>query len=185
MSMPMADLLLHPIRLRIVTAMTSGNQTPKELAQTLQDIPQTTLYRQINILIDGGFLQVVDEIPQRGTVERVLGLNVSPSLNQKDLAGLSKEEYQQTFMIIMTSLLQEAINSLSNLPADEEIDLLGAGYQFNQIQLNLSDEEYQRLNHEISALMLSAAQNKPADTRRRRIFSYLFVPVIPADQEIE
>ena len=173
----MTDLLLHPIRLRIVTAMTGDLVTAKDLANALPDIPQTTLYRHINILVEGGLIEVVDEIPQRGTVERVLGFKTPPSLTRDDLTGLSKEEYRQTFTLILTTILQQAMNSLDNLPADQEIDLLGIGYQFSQMQLNLTQDEYSKLNNDILELMLDAAQKKPADDRRKRIFTYLFIPL--------
>lgn len=174
----MNDLLLHPIRIRIVSAISADRVTAKDLAKALPDIPQTTLYRHINVLVDGGLLQVVDKIPQRGTVERVFGFKVPPSLSQEDLTGLSKEEYQQAFTIILTTLLQEATNSLNNLPDEEEIDLLGAGYQFSQIQLNLNDDEYENFNKDIFNLMMKAAKNKPSDERKRRMFSYIFIPLI-------
>ena len=181
----MNDLLLHPIRLRIVSAMTSGKTTAKDLAKALPDIPQTTLYRHIKVLVDGGLLQVVKEIPQRGTVERVFGFRVPPSLSPEDLKGLGKEEYQQTFSVILTTLLQEAINSLNNLPDDDEIDLLGEGYQFNQMHLNLTDDEYMELNNQILALMLEAGKKESSDKRKRRIFTYLFIPVIDSPESAE
>ena len=174
----MNDLLLHPIRLRIVSAITSGRVTAKDMTKALPDIPQTTLYRHINVLVDGGVLQVVDEIPQRGTMERVFGFKVPPSLSREDLTGLSKDEYQQTFTLILTSLLQEATNSLNNIPDEEEIDLLGAGYQFSQAQFNLNDEEFEKFNKDILNLMMAASKNKPSGERKRRIFSYLFIPLI-------
>jgi DNA-binding transcriptional ArsR family regulator len=174
----MSDLLLHPIRMRIVSAITGDRVTAKDLAKALPDIPQTTLYRHINILVDGGLLEVVDEIPQRGTVERVFGFKIPPSLSREDLKGLSKEEYQQVFTMIITSLLQEAINALENIPDDGEIDLLGEGYQFSQVQLHLNDEEFEKFNHDILSLMMKARENKPADDRKRRLFSYIFIPII-------
>lgn len=176
----MSELLLHPIRLRIISAMTGDRVTAKELAKALPDVPQTTLYRHINALVDGEVLQVVDEIPQRGTVERVFGFKVPPSLSPEDLRGLSKAEYQQTFTLILSALMQEAMNSLNNLPDDEEIDLLGAGYQFSQVQLNLDDEDYEKLNRDILELMMAAMRKKPSEDTRRRIFSYMFIPVIDA-----
>ena len=178
MSTSMNDLLLHPIRIRIVTAITGDRVTAKDLAKALPDIPQTTLYRHINYLVEGGLLKVVDEIPQRGTVEKVYAFKSPPSLSREDLKGLSREEYQNAFTVIMTSLLHTAINSLNNLPNNAEIDLLGLGYQFSQIQLNLNDIEYETLNTNILNLMLEAAQNKPSSERKSRIFSYLFIPVI-------
>jgi DNA-binding transcriptional ArsR family regulator len=178
MSSTRFDLLVHPIRIRIITAISADRVTAKDLAKALPDIPQTTLYRHINILVDGGILQVVEEIPQRGTVERVFGFKTPPSLTQEDLIGLSKEEYQQAFTLIMSTLLNDAISYINSVPDEEEIDLLGAGFDFNKIQLNLSDEEYKIVNKKILDIAMAAAVNKPTEDRKRRIFSYLFIPVV-------
>lgn len=174
------ELILHPIRLRIITAISNNQVTTQDLKEELPEIPQTTLYRHINILLEGGLLEIVDEIPQRGTIERVLGFKTSPSLTKEDLTGLSIEEYQQTFSLILFNLMQEAMNSLNNLPEGKGIDLLSAGYQFSEIRLNLSAEEYEKLNQEILKLMMTAAQNKPSSNRIQRIFSYIFIPLIDA-----
>ena len=174
------ELILHPVRLRIITAISNNQVTASDLKEVLREIPQTTLYRHINILLEGGLLEVVDEIPQRGTVERVLGFKTYPSLTKEDLTGLSIEEYQQTFSLILFNLMQEAMNSLNNFPEGEEIDLLSVGYQFSEIRLNLSDAEYKTLNQEFLKLMMTAAQNKPSSDRIQRIFSYFFIPLIDA-----
>lgn len=171
------ELFLHPIRLQIITALTGNNASAKELAKGLPDVPLTTLYRHINILIEGGILEVVEEIPQRGTVERILGFKTPPSLTPEDLRGLSKETYQQAFTVILSTLMNDAMSYLENIPDNEEIDLLAAGFNFNKVQLNLSDTEYQELNQKILDLMLKAVHNKPSPERKRRIFSFLFIPV--------
>ena len=46
------DLLLHPIRLRIVQALVGEPMTPLQLKDRLADVPQATLYRHINQLAD-------------------------------------------------------------------------------------------------------------------------------------
>ncbi len=177
MSRTKFDLMIHPIRLRIISAISADRVTAKDLIKALPDIPQTTLYRHINILVDGGLLEIVEEIPQRGTVERVFGFKTPPSLSQEDLKGLSKEEFQGAFTLIISTLLNEAITYLNNIPDEEEIDILGAGFDFNSSQLNLSDEEYKIVNKKIFDIMLAAAGNEPTEDRKRRIFSYLFIPV--------
>ena len=171
------DLMVHPIRLRIITAISADRVTAKDLAKALPDILQTTLYRHINVLVDGGLLQIVDEIPQRGTVERVLSFKTPPSLEQEDLKGLSKEEYLEIFTVIVSTMLNEAINYINGVPEGEEIDLLAAGFDFNKIQLNLSDDEFNSLKRSIFELMMAAAKNKPSSDRKRRTFSYLFIPL--------
>jgi len=179
------DLMVHPIRLRIVTAISNDRVTAKELAEALPDIPQTTLYRHINILIEGGLLAVVEEIPQRGTVERVLALKAAPSLSPEDLLGLSKEQLKETFTLIMYNLLNDALNTLNQFPDGGPMDILGSGFQFSECQLNLSDEEYNQMNQEILALMLEAGNNKPRSERKRKIFSYMFIPLKVGEQSTQ
>lgn len=178
MTTNMFDLIVHPIRLRIVTAMSNDRFTAKDLVEALPDIAQTTLYRHINVLVEGGMLEVVEEIPQRGTVERVFGFKTPPSLSPEDLRGLSKEKIQETFSLILFNLLNEALSALNQFPEGEEIDLLGSGFQFSECQINLSDAEYQQMNEKILEIMVAACQNQPAEDRKRRIFSYMFIPLM-------
>lgn len=177
------DLFLHPIRLQIITALSAGDTSAKELAKSLPDIPQTTLYRHINLLIEGGILEVVDEIPQRGTVERILGFKAPPTLTPEDLRGLNKEEYQQAFSVIMSGLMNDAMSYINHVPEGEEIDLLAAGFNFNKVRLNLSDREYLELNQKMLNLMIEATQKKPNPERRQRVFSFLFIPVSAGENE--
>lgn len=177
MPSPKADLMLHPIRMRIITAISNYRLTAKELAESLPDVPQTTLYRHINALAEGGLLKVVEENPIRGTIERVYALAAPPSLTPEDLQGMTKRDYEQAFTMILTTFMSDARRYLDSKPDDEEINLRADGVEFSKIQLYLSDEEYQAMNRQISDLMMAAAENKPAPGRRQRIFSYLFIPV--------
>src|SRR5687767_2199950 len=49
-----ADLLAHPVRLRIIMALAGEQLTPQQIAAVLADVPPATLYRQINRLAEGG-----------------------------------------------------------------------------------------------------------------------------------
>ena len=69
------DLIMHPIRIRILLALVDRKLTPLQLGEQLADVPQATLYRHLNKLMQGGLLEVIEERPVRGTVEKVYGLN--------------------------------------------------------------------------------------------------------------
>jgi hypothetical protein len=73
--------------------------------------------------------------------------------------------------------LNDATRFIQNFPANQEIDLLAEGFDFNKIQLNLSEEEYHRLNQSIFDLVMDAAKNRPSLDRKRRILSYMFIPI--------
>jgi Helix-turn-helix domain len=66
-----ADLLLHPVRLRIVQAFLGDRAlTTTALREELADIPPTSLYRHVARLVAAGVLMVVAERRVRGAVER-------------------------------------------------------------------------------------------------------------------
>lgn len=171
------DLIFHPVRLDIISAISTQRMTAGDLAGIMPGIPLTTLYRHINLLVEGGVLKVVEEHPVRGTVERVYALAGPPSLHAEDLVGMTKKDYEQAFAIYLSSLLGDARNYLAAKPDDQAIDLFADGVEVTKLQLLLSDAEYRALDAQLLALILSAAKNEPAPDRQRRVLSLTIIPV--------
>ena len=171
------NLIFHPVRLDIISALSTQRMTAKEMAQIMPGVPLTTLYRHINLLVEGGLLEVVEEHPIRGTVERVYALAGPPSLRAEDLVGMTKKDYEQAFAIFLSSILSDAKNYLASKPDDQEIDLFADGVEVTKLQLLLSDEEFRKLDAQLLELILSAAKNEPAPGRRRRVLSLTMIPV--------
>jgi DNA-binding transcriptional ArsR family regulator len=178
LSMPSrkADLLLHPVRLQIITAISTYRMTAKELAEALSDVPQTTLYRHINTLVEGGILIVVDEKQIRGTVERTYAMEVMPSLIAEDLEGMQKKDYEQILTMFISILMGDVMRYLNSKPEGQEINLLEDGFELSRVQLYMSDEEFKALNQKITELMIEIGKNEPTPDRKRRIFTYLGIP---------
>jgi hypothetical protein len=92
------DLLLHPLRHRLVAAMSAGKNTAKALGAALPDIPTATLYRQIKKLEEAGVITVVDTRPARGAVERIYALTLPAAAAPRGDGGealwLSDDELQ-------------------------------------------------------------------------------------------
>ena len=69
--MPSIDLLLHPIRIRIIQALLDGSAlTTKQLKLQLTDVPSASLYRHVAMLADAGVLVVTGERPVRGQYKK-------------------------------------------------------------------------------------------------------------------
>jgi len=69
--MATADLLLHPVRLRIVQAFLGDRAlTTSALIAELGTSPPPGLYRHVARLVDAGVLAVVAERRARGALER-------------------------------------------------------------------------------------------------------------------
>ena len=68
-----SELLLHPVRLRIVHAVIDGEPfTTSDLCVRLPDVSQATIYRQVALLAAGGLVELDREDRVRGAVESQL-----------------------------------------------------------------------------------------------------------------
>ncbi len=169
-----ADLILHPIRIRILMALAGRQKTSQQLADDLRDIPQATLYRHINRLAKAGILHVVEERQARGGVEKVYALEAQKTtLTAEDAAHFSKDDHMRYFISFIASLLDDFSRYIHR---GETTDLAVDGVGFNKLPLELSDEEFRELAAKMNAVLSPYLDNQPGQNRRRRIFSTIVMP---------
>lgn len=169
MSDSQADILLHPVRLRIVQALDAGGQlTVQEIGRMLKDVPQASLYRHLNRLVDGGFVQMVDERPVGGAMERIYAVaDGAGVLTEDDLKHASKTDHMRYFTAFCAMLMSKFDQYLNREPVNLPKD--GVGYRTRS--LHLTDEEFHRLMKAIDELLEEAAHNEPAPDRRSRLIA--------------
>ena len=92
-----ADLLLHPIRLRIIqTFLGDRRLTTGQLRLEIADVAPATLYRQVATLAQAGVLTVVDERRVRGTVERTYALSIADAeLSDDELIRMTPDDHRR------------------------------------------------------------------------------------------
>jgi hypothetical protein len=171
--MTTADLLLHPVRLRIVQAFLGDRAlTTGDLRAELTDIPAASLYRQVARLVDAGVLQVVAERRVRGAVERTYVLRVTAaSISEDELAGMSADEHRQAFMAFVAGLLGDFDRYL----ARGDIDHLRDGVSYRMAGLWLDDGEYAELLRDLIRVLQPRLANPPAPGRKRRILGTILL----------
>jgi len=169
-----ADLLLHPVRLRIVQTLMGGRRlTSQQLAAALPDVAPATLYRHINRLAGGGILALVEQRPVRGAVEKVYTLAEQGALlGPEEIQSTSREEHLRHFAAFTATLLASFGRYLEQPEANPLRD--GAGYR--QVPLYLSDAELLEFTGRLGAVLLPALGNGPAPGRRRRVLSTILIP---------
>ncbi|GGO12985.1 transcriptional regulator [Microbispora rosea subsp. aerata] len=172
--MTTAELLLHPIRLRIVQALLGERMlTTADLRAELPDVPPATLYRQIAALVEGEVLEVAAERKVRGAFERTYRLRMANAhIGPEDAAGLSAEEHRQAFMTFVASLLADFDRYL----ARDDVDLGRDGVGYRQVAMYLNDEEFQDFLKDLRAVLTARLGNQPAPGRTRRILSTIVMP---------
>jgi hypothetical protein len=172
--MATADLLLHPVRLRIVQAFLGDRAlTTSALSAELADIPAASLYRHVARLVNAGVLAVVAERRVRGALERTYVLRLSTaSIGLDKVAGMSKDDHRQAFMAFVAGLLGDFDRYL----ARDDTDLLRDGVSYRQAGLWLDDAEYAELLRELTRVLQPRLANPPAPGRKRRILGTVLLP---------
>lgn len=169
-----AELALHPVRIRILSATAGSRRTASELAGLLPDVPQATLYRQIATLAKAGLLVVVEERKVGGATERVYTLpegGVTPAAEA--LAAASPEEHARFFTAFVSSLLSE----FSRYLAREHIDLVADGVGYQQLVLHLDDEEFARFAQGFAELVRPLLAIEPGEGRTPRLLATILLPL--------
>lgn len=168
-----ADLLLHPVRLRIVlTLANAGQLTPLELCTRLPDVPQATLYRHLRQLAEGGIVQVVDERPVRGVVERRYALTGGAAvLGPAELAAASPDEHFRYFARFTASLLAQYARYLEG-----DTSGLSREVGYRQVPLYLDEAEFAAFWDELRTVLQRAVEKRPGPGRRRRLFTTIVMP---------
>lgn len=169
-----ADLLLHPLRMRIIMTIVGSQMTAQQLANTMPDIAQATLYRHLNKLAKGGILAVVEERPVRGTLEKVYALNQQGAfLGAADIASFTKDDHMRYFTAFVAILLGEFSQYLES---KEKPDLVANGVGYTKVALYLSDEEFMAMGKQMNEAIIPVMENTPAPGRKRRIFTNIVMP---------
>jgi hypothetical protein len=164
-----ADLLLHPVRLRIVQAFLGERAlTTTELRAELSDIPSASLYRHVARLVGAGVLQVVAERRVRGALERTYMLRLAAaSIGPDEVASMSAEDHRQAFMAFVAGLLGDADRYLHRA----DFDPLRDGVSYRLAGLWLDDAEYADLLRDLVRMLHPRLANAPRAGRRRRILA--------------
>ncbi|UBU10475.1 helix-turn-helix domain-containing protein [Nonomuraea gerenzanensis] len=168
------ELILHPIRLRIMWALSGGRvRTTSELCESLPDVPKTTLYRHVGLLADAGLLEVAGEQRVRGMVERHYRLRRDATRVDPETArAMSLDDHRHGFAAAMAALLAEFNAYLERPGADPEVDRVG----YRQGTLWLSPEEMGEVAEELRQVLRARADNGPGGRRRPYVMSAIFFP---------
>lgn len=177
-----ANLMLHPVRLRLILVLAAQPRSALQLARLFPDIPQATIYRHLTTLAKGGLINVIEERQVHSNWEKVYGLSKGGTrLSDHDVAQASKEDHRRYFTLFVSELLHSFDHYLA---ATETINLQADGVSYNLGTLYLSDQELVELQAAFRSLMLPLVANQPNAERRLRQFATVLMPApqLPVDE---
>jgi len=171
------DLLLHPVRLRVVHALSGGRtRTTGELCARMPDVSKVTVYRHVALLVEAGFIEVAEEHRVRGAVERRYRLRQDrPSIDGDAAAAMSLDDHRRGFAAAMVVLIAEFNAYLDRDGANPTADSVS----YRQGTLWLSPDELAGLMGELVSVLQPRLGNQPAPGRTPYLLSPILFPTEP------
>ncbi|WP_226645792.1 helix-turn-helix domain-containing protein [Mesobacillus subterraneus] len=161
-----ADLILHPVRMKVLHTLSSGRRkTVQQIAEKLPEVPQATLYRHLKKLLDGKIIEVVEENQVRGTVEKVYALPKNNEVVSRDeVLKAGPDEHLDYFIKFMANVLMDFESYIRQHNYDFQKDMAS----FRTATLYASDEEYSEFIRKYVELITPLLHNEETPDRKKR-----------------
>lgn len=174
MSTSRVELLLHPVRLRLVHATrAAGTLTTSELCARLPDVPKATVYRQVERLVSGGVFEVESTRQVRGAVERRYRLAEGGAvLDAAAARSMTLDDHRRGFTAAAAALIGDFHAYLDRDGADPMADEVS----YRQYTVWLSPAERSQLIRDLSGPLRALTSNTPGGGRDPYMLSTIFFP---------
>ncbi|MEU5696096.1 helix-turn-helix domain-containing protein [Actinosynnema sp. NPDC020468] len=168
------ELILHPVRMRIIMALAARRHTAKELRALLPDVAQASLYRHLSELRENAVVTVVAERREHGGAEQVYALSTGAAqLAGRDLENATVEDHFRYFAAFAANL----IGDFSRYLARGEPDLESDGVGYREVVLHVTDEEFADFLRGFAELVGPLLRNEADPTRTERRLATVTFPV--------
>lgn len=134
-----ADIVLHPVRMKIIQQLGGRSMTTTQLRDALPEVKQATLYRHVAALLEADILTVVEERHVRGATERTLALGDRLAhVGHGELQAMDAVQLRSAFTMFLSGLS----NDFERLLDDDRVDMRGSlGFARAVLHLDTQDLE--------------------------------------------
>jgi DNA-binding transcriptional ArsR family regulator len=176
--MEKVDLIMHPLRLRIMQALSRENLTTQAIAELLPDAAVSSIYRHLKLLLEGGMIEVAETELVQGIQQKTYRLAQSPHLGPEDVAGLNAETHVHYFATYLMSLLRDFANYLQAAEAEAgALDLLADQTGYTETIVYATPEEMETFRAEFLAALAKLVGNEGGNGRSRRKLALISHPL--------
>lgn len=168
--------ILNPVRMRIIQMLIKNDTaTVQQIAKDLPDIPQASLYRHLNKLVNSKIISVVQENKIRGTFEKVYKLERNPytAIGDKLDSGNKGEQFDFFYNFLMALL-----GDFEEYMSWDKADLQRDGAIFRSAAMYMDDEEYLKFINELKNIFNKVKDNEPSEKRKLRKITTISIPCI-------
>ena len=173
--MKKTDLILHPVRLQILSTLSGQKLSIKEIADILHSIPVSTIYRHMKVLLDNELIEIVDTRSVKGTIENIYANTQPLYLSAEDMKHVSKDQHFQYFLQYILSLMDSFHRYLKH---PGELDLAKDFVGYSETYFYVNEEEMMAFGKSLQNATEPFATNGPGDGRRLHKFAIITHPIL-------
>lgn len=164
--MELIKVLSNPVRIQVMQYLQiHGEGTTKQISESITDVPKPTLYRHINTLLKEEVLLVKEERKVRGSLERLLVINV------EKMAETVNSSISETAYRFLMELFMKFQKYGGKADADPQKDRLS----LRTCIFTLTDNSFDSLMQEIGAVM--EKYQKVEENGKLRSISFISAPI--------
>ena len=164
--MDLIKVLSNPVRIRVMQYLqTHGEATTKQISEAISDVPAPTLYRHINTLLKEEVLLVKEERKVRGSLERLLVINLEKMSSASD-SNISDSAYQ---------FLMELYMKFHKYSCKDNADPQKDRLSLRTCVLNLTDDSFDNFMRDIASVI--GKYQGAEENGKLRSVSFISAPV--------
>src|SRR5690625_3076509 len=141
---------MHPVRMKICQVLMRFKDrglTSLEMVHTIEDVPQATLYRHIQIMADAGIIHVVNEKKVKSVSEKYYAMNEEEAkLDRSEWKNTSIEKKLDYIYYYQLSLLTQYQTYLKKIEAEKDKEDHAT---FSVVELNIDEARFMDFQNEL------------------------------------
>lgn len=172
------EVIMHPVRMKICQALMRNKEnglTPLEMVKIIKDVPQSSLYRHIQTMVDSGVIHVINEKKVKSVSEKYYALNEEEArIDEEEWKKASNEEkltYFSYYQLLLMTQYQDYLKKLGEQNYEEDLAA------FSVVELKIDEEHFIQFQNELNDLLTKYynTTNKKIDSPVRTI-AFTIIP---------
>ncbi|MCP4416881.1 MAG: helix-turn-helix domain-containing protein [Chloroflexi bacterium] len=172
------ELIIHPVRFRILRTIDKDSLTTQEIADQLADIPKSSIYRHLKLLLKNDLIIVSETRLVNGIQEKTYRLDQPARLGPEEVKDISADDHIRYFTTYALTLVQDFSDYITAaFTQDNTLDMLADRTGYTEVSFYATTAELDTFQTDINAALLKLIENKPKNGRRRRKLAIVTQPL--------
>jgi len=172
------EFIIHPVRFRILRTINKDSLTTQEIADRLADIPKSSIYRHLKLLLRNDLIVVAETRLVNGIQEKTYRLDRSARLSADDMKELSADDHIRYFTTYALTLVQDYAEYVTAVFAQNNaLDMLADRTGYTEVSFYATTVELDTLQAEINAAVMKLLANNAGNGRQRHKLAIVSHPL--------